>query len=179
RLLAPLRAAAPVYLDLIGELPASAVGQIHNDPDQPMPVWDRGMFLTSIDQDFVSALLPLIGPATEVPLILAEIRHLGGACLTEPEGGNAVGGRSSGYAFTLIGAPVPELFEHALPAVADQITEAITPWLHAETNINFAGKIRSAKHFAGSWSAASLDRLARARAAFDPGRVFPYAPIGE
>ncbi|MEO6827464.1 MAG: FAD-binding oxidoreductase, partial [Microbacteriaceae bacterium] len=42
RLLAPLRAAAPVYLDLIGELPASAVGQIHNDPDQPMPVWDRG-----------------------------------------------------------------------------------------------------------------------------------------
>ncbi len=45
RLVAPLRAAAPVLLDAVGEKPVTAVGEIHMDPVEPMPYYDRSLAL--------------------------------------------------------------------------------------------------------------------------------------
>ena len=107
-------------------------------------------------------------------MLLAEVRHLGEATRRDVVGGSAVGGRASGFTFTLIGAPNPALFDEVLPAVSDRLVTAIQPWLSPETNINFAGKARSAEHFASAWPADTFARLATVRRQYDPDVIFPY-----
>jgi hypothetical protein len=177
RIAAPLRQIAPIYLDLLGELPPGQIGAIHNDPTEPGPGWDRGMLLGSIDQDFATALLSQVGSGNDVPFLLAELRHLGGATRTDVAGGSAVGGRASDFSFTLIGVPDPALFDAVLPGLSDRIVATIGPWVSAETNINFAGRPRSYEHFVSAWPAATFERLAAVRRRYDPDGLLPYGPV--
>ncbi|THG29422.1 FAD-binding oxidoreductase [Naasia lichenicola] len=177
RILAPMRNAAPAFVDLVGELPTTAIGSIHDDADQPGPAWDRGMQLDDIDQDFVTAFLERAGAGADVPFIAIEIRHIGGgATSTSPSGDDAVGGRLSPFILVMIGVPVPELFDEVLPQSSDRIVEGIEPWIAEETNINFLGHVASTQQFASAWPADAFDRLARTRTTWDPERLFALGP---
>jgi FAD/FMN-containing dehydrogenase len=170
RLAAPLRSAAPVYLDALGELPAAEVATIHNDPGQPSPALVSGMLLTHIDQEFASALLEQVGAGSDAPFVSVEIRHLGEATRRDAEGGSAVGGRAAGFTLALI-AVDPALFETAAPAATDRVVHSLQPWISAETNINFAGKLRSAEQFTSAWPPDMLARLTEVREEYDPDGV--------
>jgi FAD/FMN-containing dehydrogenase len=174
KLAAPLRDAAPVYLDSLGVLAARDVAQIHNDPTNPGPGWASGALLAGIDQDFVTAWLGQVGSGRQVPLLGAEIRHIGSATQTDVEGGSAVGGRQANYTFTLIGAPNPALFAEVVPAAADAVYAAIGPWLSPESTINFVGVARPGQT-GEPWSADTHARLAEVRRAHDPHGVFVTA----
>ncbi len=174
RLFQPIRDAAPAFLGEVGEMPASAMAMIHSDPTDPGPVWDRGMLLTGIDGDFVERFLEIFGPGREVPVIAAELRHLGGATARDVPEGSAVGGRGAAYTFVMIGVPDPSLFDTVLPAVADGITAQLSPWVWEENNINFAGGLSVPGSFEASWPSAIFDRLAEVRRHYDPTHVFPY-----
>lgn len=176
RLLAPIRDAAPAFLDLVGEMPTSQIGSIHNDGDQPGPAWDRGMQLKDIDQDFVTEFLARAGAGSDLPFIAIEIRHIGGAAAAEQHGETAVGGRQAPFTLVLLGVPVPELFDDELPQKSDYIVAGILPWIADETNINFLGHVASTQQYASAWPADAFDRLARARTTWDPDRLFAYGP---
>ena len=180
RLAAPLRAAAPVYIDQLGPLAAGDIAQIHNDPTQPTAAWGLGRLLSSIDQRFVTALLSQVGAGTQSPLIGVEIRHLGGATETDVAGGSAVGGRASGFTLQAIGAPNPDLFESVLPVAGSALLDAIAEWVSPETNINFAGNIESQAHFDSAWPPAIRDQLDAVRTAHDPRGIFVhgFSPAG-
>ena len=174
-LAAPLRALAPVEMDGIRDLAPAEVATIHNDPTEPGPAWSRGMLLGAIDQEFVTALLGFVGPGTQPPIMVTEIRQLGAATRTDVAGGSAVGGRASDFALALIGAPNPALFAEVLPAATDEVIAGIAPWISPETNINYAGHPDEAE-FQKSWPAATFARLAAIRADVDPQGVFAYGP---
>ena len=169
-LAAPLRAAAPVYLDMLGPLAARDVAQIHDDPTEPGPGWASGALLSSIDQDLITAWLGVIGSGRRVPAVMSEIRQLGSATATDVEGGSAAGGRTAAATLTLIGAPNPALFTGPVPAAADALFAAVGPWLASETNINFVGVHRPGQT-GTPWSAAVAARLAEVRQAYDPDGV--------
>lgn len=171
RILASLRQAAPVYLDLVGELPTTELKTIHSDPEGPLPAWERGVLLADIDQDFVTALLGQVGAGTEVPLLLVECRHLGGAIARMPEAGDAAGGRGAAYTCYTVGAPVPELFEHVIPGVAASMFAAVEHWTSAESNVNFAGSM-TAERVESVWPEDARARLADVRSNYDPTSVF-------
>jgi FAD/FMN-containing dehydrogenase len=171
RLAAPLRAAAPVYLDGLAELPAAEIARIHNDPSDPGPSWVSGALLTHVDQQCASVLLGHFGAGTDSPFLAAEVRHLGGATARDVEGGSAVGGRRSAFTLGLIGVN-PENFQSELPAVEARIIESLRPWLSSESNVNFAAHPRSARHATPAWPADTLARLAQVRRKYDPDAVF-------
>lgn len=174
RLAAPLRAAAPVHLDALDELPPGEMARIHNDPDQPGPSWGRGMMLDGIDQDFASCIVHLLGPGTDLPFVAAEIRHLGGATARDVDGGSAVGGREPGLTFMLIGAPVPDLFDAVLPAAAQHVVDELAPWVAPTTTINFASYPSEHSAWKSAWTEDTFARLAAVRSRHDPEGVFPY-----
>lgn len=174
RILAPLRAAAPVYLDTVSEIPASAVGAIHNDPSEPGPVWTRGFLLKPIDQEFVDELLAHFGQEAGAPFLGVEVRHLGGATATDVAGGSAAGGRRSAHTLTMIGV-APPLFER-MPVAADSFLAAAARWVSPETNINFAGTVSDPEHFASAWPGDTFERLSKTRTQYDPERLFAYGP---
>ncbi|TDW21743.1 FAD-binding oxidoreductase [Kribbella kalugense] len=176
KLFRSIRAAGTPLIDALGDMPASDIALIHNDPKDPTPSWDRGMLLEEIDAEFVAAFLDAAGPDQQIPLIAVEMRHLGGATERDVPEGTAVGGRSGAYTLTMIGVPDPSLFGQVLPATVDGILAKVEPWVSAETTVNFAGGFALPGSFKASWPDDTFARLAGVRAAYDPNKVFPYGP---
>lgn len=174
RLAAPLRAAAPVYLDELGEMPAADVARIHNDPQNPSIGWVSGRLLTSFDQDFVTTMLEFAGTGKEFPFVATEVRHLGSATAKDIPGGSAVGGRYAAGTLTVVGVPNPDLFEAVIPGAASAFFSALAPWIAAENNVNFATVFTSRKEYEAAWPAATFARLAEVRKAYDPKGLFVY-----
>ncbi|RKH88389.1 FAD-binding oxidoreductase [Corallococcus sp. AB045] len=168
---APLRALAPLYLDMLGELPATQMARIHNDPDQPSPVWTTGMMLTHVDQDFATTVLRHVGAGAQTPYFMLELRHLGGACQKDVAGGSAVGGRNGNFLVGLVGMH-PPLFETVLPGATEGLRAELKPWLSPEMTINFMGKVRDAEHFDSAWPDAIRAKLKEVRGKYDPHKLF-------
>lgn len=171
RLAAPLRAAAPVYVDGLAALPAAEIARIHSDPTEPGPGWISGALLTHIDQDFASLLLGHFGAGTRGPFLGVEVRHIGAATARDVEGGSAVGGRGAAFTLGLIGVD-PTQFQSTLPATEERIMDGLRPWLSSETNGNFAAHPRSARYATGTGATNRLARLAEVRRQYDPDGVF-------
>ncbi|NRD50009.1 FAD-binding oxidoreductase [Corallococcus exiguus] len=171
KLAAPLRALAPLYLDMLGELPVTQIARIHNDPDKPSPVWTHGMMLTHVDQDLATTLLRHVGAGVQTPYFLLELRHLGGACQKDVAGGSAVGGRGGNFVVGLVGMH-PPLFETVLPGATEGLRAELKPWLSPEMTINFMGKVRDAQHFDSAWPDAIRAKLKDVRGKYDPHKLF-------
>ncbi|MDQ1550629.1 MAG: hypothetical protein QOD50_51 [Actinomycetota bacterium] len=173
-LAAPLRAAAPVYLDQLGEIPASAIGTVHNDPPNPTVGWTTGRMLNSVDQAFVTALLGFAGVDKQVPFVAIEIRAFGAAQATDVADGSAVGGRGAKGSINIVGVPNPELFATVIPGAAAGLLEAVKPWISPENNVNFASGFDGAENYRLSWSPAIFDRLSEVRKKYDPKGLFAF-----
>jgi hypothetical protein len=174
KLAAPLRAAAPVYLDELREIPASAIGTIHNDPPNPTVGWVAGRMLKGIDQEFVTTLLGSAGAGKQFPFVAVEIREFGPAQATDVPGGSAVGGRGARGSLNLVGAPNPELFATVIPGAAGALLGAVAPWVSAENNVNFASGFADIEEYHGAWSAHTFERLTEVKATYDPKGLFVY-----
>lgn len=175
RLFAPIRAAAPVYLDFVAEMPTTAVASIHNDPEEGGPTWIRGYMLDTFDQDAGDVILELAGPGSGSPFLAVELRQIGGATARDPEDGTSVGGRDSGYTLSLL-AGDPTAFAEAAPARALAIADALKDRISAVTNVNFAGDLADKAAFEKVWPAPVFERLQTARSQWDPDRVFAFGP---
>ncbi|TCO32441.1 FAD/FMN-containing dehydrogenase [Kribbella steppae] len=172
----PIRDAGTALIDTVGEMAATDIALIHNDPKDPTPAFDRGQLLNDIDAGFVSAFLEAVGPERQLPLVAIEIRHLGGAASRDVPEGSAVGGRGGAYSLVLIGVPDPSLFETVLPGVVDGVRAGLTDWISAETTINFDAAFSFPGSYQAAWPSDTFSRLAEVRAAYDPDQVFPYGP---
>lgn len=173
RMLAPLRAAAHVYIDGVHPMALTDVATIHNDPEAGGPSWTQGFGLSGVDQDLITALLELAGPDSDSPFVAVELRHLGAAAARDVPEGSSVGGRDAAAMLSLVAAG-PGVA--AAPARADAIRQAVAPWLSATTTVNFAGDITRDGSIERSWPADIAARLADIRVAFDPEHVFAFGP---
>ncbi|MEV6285927.1 FAD-binding oxidoreductase [Kribbella sp. NPDC051770] len=176
RLLQPMRDAGTALMDGVQEMPASRIADIHNDPRDPGPGWDRGHLLADIDASFASAFLGVAGPEQQIPFVAVEIRHLGGAVARDVPEGSAVGGRGAAYTLILIGAPDPSLFATVLPPAAEAVLAPLEPWRSPEHNVNYAGGLTVPGSYEACWPAETFQRLAEIRKTYDPNVLFPYGP---
>lgn len=177
-LLAPMRALATPIIDTVGELPYAAIGSIHSDPVQPMPVIDGGVLLDAFDAAAADALLGVVGPDAEVPLAAVEVRRLGGALAREPQVPNAVGGRDAAYSLHIVGAPVPELFGTVIPAVTGAALAAVADRGRGRTQVNFVGAASASGAATAAWDDSVRERLDEVRRRHDPQGRFPLPTAG-
>ncbi|HWR84490.1 MAG TPA: FAD-binding protein [Rhodoglobus sp.] len=175
RLAAPLLALGTPEFGGLGMLPAERIAEIHQDPTEPGPGWGVGMLLNDLDGGFADVLLAHAGPSARSPFMAAEVRQLGGATAVDVPEGSAVGGRASGYALHIVGAPDPSLFETVLPAAAEAFATQVAPWASPETTINWVSG-STYEEFAKAWPAETFARLAELRRQWDPRGRFPYGP---
>ncbi|MGW5568126.1 FAD-binding protein [Streptomyces tendae] len=175
RLVAPLRAAAPALVDLVGEKPFAAIGEIHMDPVDPMPYYDRSVGLRAFTQETAEALEKLTGPASGSVLANVEIRALGGAFDREPSVGNAVSTR--GVPFVVFGFGVggpdqAELLRGQLAAVVD----GLKPWAAERGMVNFLSpdEATDAEGVARIYGPLRYARLAEVKRRYDPANLFRF-----
>jgi len=170
RLAAPLRALAPIVVDRLAGMPASAVATIHNDPTKPVEVWTSAHMATRADDELASIVLAQFGEAAHSPFIGFEMRHIGVATERDVTGGSAVGGRAAHYTFGIVGLDRTR-FDEEMPAAAERFFTAAAAYLAPEPNINFMGPPHTPAHHALAWSAATRTRLEAIRRRFDPDQL--------
>ncbi len=170
RILAPMRAVAPALMDTVGVLPYAAIGAVHADPVDPMPVHEDHTLLHSFGPAAVEALLAVAGPGSESVQAIVEVRHLGGALAREPRHRSALRHRDAAFALTTIGALMPEIAE-VVPVHAAAVMRALGRWSTGGQLPNFAPSTdpqRAARVYtedARHWLAALAER-------YDPAGVF-------
>ena len=163
----PLRRLGP-ELDTFAMIPASALGQLNMDPDQPVPSQGDGAFLADLAAAAIDALLTLMGPDVGTPLASAEIRHLGGTLARPAPGAGAQPSIDANYLMFAVGVtPTPELAA-TVRQHAQAVKDALAAWHASYDYYNFADTAASAS---AVLPPASYRRLQEIKAAYDPDRV--------
>lgn len=166
--LAPLRALEP-ELDTFGRVPTETLVHLHMDPEAPAPGVMRSTMLRELDDEGAEAFLALFGPGVETPLMLAELRQLGGALGRPHEGGGVLSHLEGEFAFLCGGmAPSPEIGA-VIASAGEHAVAALEPWSNGRSYLNFAEQPTDAR---SAYAADAWPRLAAIRSAVDPDGVF-------
>nr|WP_246406776.1 FAD-binding protein [Modestobacter versicolor] len=171
-LLAPMLTAAPPMINMVGPMPYSQIGAVHMDPADPAPALDAGCLLRDFPAEAADALLAVAGPDVQTPLLVAEVRQLGGASAAPPAVPDAVGGRDAGWSVFALGMLVPPVAEQ-VPAAVRGVVDAVSPW-RSGLQHNFAG----GQDLTDAWPADVLARLQQVTRDRDPEGLFrPAQPL--
>src|SRR5690606_26026129 len=98
-----------------------------------------------------------------------ELRHGGGAMLTDVAEGSATTGRDA-ICTMFLETLEPPLFETVAPAATAEMLDALGPWLSPEANVNFIGESEGLR----AWTPETQARLDGVRAAYDPDGLFTH-----
>ncbi|MFP5372008.1 MAG: FAD-binding oxidoreductase [Actinomycetes bacterium] len=173
RLVEPMLRAGTVLLGGVGPMPVGAMDAIHMDPVDPTPACEKGMLLADLPADAVDALIAAAGPQVELPLIMVELRLLGGALSRQPETPNAVAGRDAAWSAFALAPGVPELAQVA-PAVVRGVLDALRPWAAPGCLVNFLGDVSGAEEVAAAYPPATAERLLALKRVLDPAGTFSF-----
>jgi hypothetical protein len=173
RLLSPMKTAGTILLGYVGPMRTDEMDGIHMDPVDPMPGWEKGMLLAELPEEAVDALLEAAGPSVQLPLIMVELRLMGGALRREAAVPNAVAGRAGAFSMLVIGPLVPELAQ-VVPAVGKGVLAALMPWCAPGVLTNFLGDVSGPAEVLNAWPADAQQRLVAVKRAVDPAGVFTF-----
>jgi hypothetical protein len=173
RLLSPMKIAGTILLGYVGPMRTDEMDSIHMDPVDPLPAWEKGILLSELTDEAVDTLLATAGPQLDIPLIMAEVRLMGGALGRPAKVPNAVPGRSGAFSVFVLGPGVPELAQ-VVPAIGKGVLAALRPWASPEMMINFLGDVSGPEEVAAAYPAASIDRLREVKRDVDPTGVFTF-----
>jgi FAD/FMN-containing dehydrogenase len=174
KLVAPLRAAATPILDLVRDMPFTETDSIHMDPVEPLPAWHDGRLLASLPAEAVDALIATAGPDVDVPLIMAEVRHMGGALGRPAAVPNAVAGRDGAFSLFVLGPAVPGV-QHAVEAAARGVIDALEPWHASGRLFNFLGPTDDGSAaVSAAYRPEDAARLQELKDRFDPHGLFRH-----
>jgi FAD binding domain len=135
--IAPLREIGEAIVDTFEWMPATGLSRIHMDPENPVPGVGEGMPVADLTDEAIDAFVSVAGPDSGSPLLLSEVRHLGGALGRPAADGGALSHLDAGYVMYSVGMPMtPELGE-AIPARLKKIEEAMSPWRGLGRYFNF------------------------------------------
>jgi FAD/FMN-containing dehydrogenase len=135
-LLAAVRSVATPFLDTVQVLPYAALGAVHTDPPEPMPVHEDHALLGSFDLEAADRVVELVGPQARTAQLMVEIRQLGGAVRSERRGPTAFAHRGAAFSVFTVGVQIPETAEVVGPD-ARRVLEGLAPWTIAGGLPNF------------------------------------------
>jgi FAD binding domain/Berberine and berberine like len=164
-LLQPLRDLGP-EMDTIATMPASQLSVVNMDPDDPLPYSGEGILLWDLT---VQAIDRMVDAFVGSSLLHVEVRHLGGAAaMRSPEHGALDAIDQPFVCFTFGLAP-----DAAALAAVDRhvkvLLEGLGPWDSGRRYLNFAESSMDPRSI---FPVESYDRLARAKARYDPTDLF-------
>ncbi|WP_406316550.1 FAD-binding protein [Streptosporangium sp. NBC_01639] len=128
RLLEPLLAVAAPVMNTWAVTSLSGALEVHMDPTDPVPFAGDHMLLSDLDGDGVAEFLRLLGPGSGSPLIVAGLRHLGGAFAEPSPDGGALDHLDAPYCYAGSGVPVDAPTARALGEHQAKVRAALRPW---------------------------------------------------
>ncbi len=137
---APLREIGEPILDTFGQIPAPGLCKIHMDPEHPVPGLGHHRVLRELPDEAIDAFVGVAGAESESPLLLTEIRHLGGALGRPDPNGGALSHLDADWVMFGVGMVMSPQMGEAVEAGLDRIDEAMEPWATDGGYFNFADR---------------------------------------
>jgi FAD/FMN-containing dehydrogenase len=171
-----LRDLAP-EIDTFDMLPPVALSRLHQDPEEPMPALSEHRLLADLPVEAVDAFVAIAGPDSGSTLMMAEIRHLGGALREIRPGHGALASLDAGYLLFGAGLAATPAMAAGLKAALAPFKAAMAEWDAGRGYLNFEESRVSSRAF---YDEVTHRHLRRIKAEVDPGDVFlsnhPIAP---
>jgi FAD/FMN-containing dehydrogenase len=166
---APLRQIGETIMDTFGWMPTVGLSRIHMDPENPVPGVGEGSLVKELTDEAIDAFVGLAGPESGSPLLLSELRMLGGAIGRPAESPGALSHIDADYAIYSVGmAMTPEMGD-AARAHLKKIDETMQPWSPSGAYFNFT---EAPCDVDAILPPSVCDRLREVKRAWDPeGRV--------
>ena len=170
-------------MDTFGVMPVAAMDAISMDPVDPIGAVQHSEMLRDLSPEAIDALVEVAGPGSGSPLIMLEIRQLGGALARVPDRLCSMGGGEAKYIMNGVGAAfTPEMAEGVKAHLA-RVGEATRAHQTGETYVNFmeldaAGEDR----VRAAYPPEDFERLVALKDRHDPDNLFRFnrniAPSG-
>jgi hypothetical protein len=155
-------------MSTLGQIPAAGLCRIHMDPEQPVPGLGHHTVLGELPDEAIDAFFEL-GDPERSPLLLTELRQLGGALGRPDEDGGALTHLDAAFVMLGIGMPMTPQLGQAIEAQLDRFEETMAPWTAAGGYFNFAERPCDADAIL---PASVCARLAEVKRRYDPdGRI--------
>jgi FAD/FMN-containing dehydrogenase len=167
-LLAGLRALRP-EVDTFARVPASSLVRLHMDPEGGAPVASDSAMLVGFPDAAVDAFLTEVGPGVATPLLMAELRQLGGALGRPHAGGGVLTHLDAEFAFFAGALAMDAESGAAGHAAAARLKEALAPFANGRQYLNFA---ENPVDVASAYPDRSWRQLSGIRSAVDPDGLF-------
>jgi FAD/FMN-containing dehydrogenase len=138
RAIAPLREIGEAAVDTFDQIPASGLTQIAMDPEPPVPALGHHRVLAELPDDAIDAFVDVAGPESGAPLLLGELRHLGGALRRPAEGGGALDKLDGEFVMLGIGMLMDPALREPITSSLDKLADAMNPWAAEGGYFNYA-----------------------------------------
>ena len=174
-LLGPWRGFGEPIMDTFGVMPYEAMDMISMDPVDPLGAYGHTEMLRDLSPETRRTLVDLAGADSDTPLLLLEIRQLGGALSRPPADLNPMGRSDAAYIMNGIGATFTPEMAQAVQAYLAYVAEAARPHATGATYVNFMDLDgASPERVKAAYSAEDWERLVELKDRRDPGNLFRY-----
>ncbi|HVF01112.1 MAG TPA: FAD-binding oxidoreductase [Rubrobacteraceae bacterium] len=174
-LLRPWREFGEPVMDTFGVMPYEAMDMISMDPVDPIGAFGHVEMLRDLSPETVETLVKLAGTDSNSPLVMLELRQLGGALSRPPADLNPMGRSDSRFIMYGLGAtPTPEVAQ-AVQAYLAYVAEAVRPHASGATYVNFVDLDGATlERVRAAYSPEDWQRLIALKDRYDPTNLFRF-----
>jgi hypothetical protein len=134
----PLRKIGEPLMDTFDQIPATGLTRIAMDPEPPVPALGHHGVLNELTDQAIDAFYEAAGPESDSPLLLAELRHIGGALARPAENGGALNKLDGEFVMLAIGMLMDPAMKDPINGQLDKLADAIQPWAAEGGYFNYA-----------------------------------------
>jgi hypothetical protein len=167
-LLAPLRELGP-EIDMWEPMPPVGLVHIHGDPEEPVPGASGHCMLDDFPPEAVDTFAALNGPGSGSPLLMAELRHLGGALGRPAAPSGALPALNGAYNLFGVGIAMGPEVAAAIHGHMEGLLRGMAPWANETIYLNFTENPTDCRT---AYEDQAYRRLQEIRGQVDPDGLF-------
>ena len=165
---APLLEIGEPVMSTVAQVPATGLTRIAMDPEPPVPGLGHHRVIEELPDEAIDAFYEAAGPESDSPLLLAELRHLGGALARPDENGGALNKLDGEFAMLGIGMLMDPAMRDPIDGQLDRMSDAMNPWAADGGYYNYAERPCDLEAIL---PAETCQRLAQVKRSWDPDNL--------
>src|SRR5918995_2551932 len=162
-------------MDTFGVMPYEMMDMISMDPVDPLGAYGHSDMLRDLSQETREVLVKLAGAESNSPLIMLELRQLGGALSRPPANLNPMGRSDARFILNGIGATFSPDMAQAVQAYLAYIAETVRPHASGTQYVNFMDLDGATpERVKAAYSREDWERLVELKGRRDPENLFRF-----